>query len=103
MLLIIADRRDGSSGASPSDRSGLGYQASQSLFGGAGLSADTLGLLTLLLVPVQLLLIFLAMRGFAQGWNVEVEVPIDKLRGGHVPGTPSGTPGGGSGALPAAL
>ncbi len=33
-----------------------------------------LGLLTLLIVPVQVLLIAFAMRGFSQGWNVEVEV-----------------------------
>jgi lysylphosphatidylglycerol synthetase-like protein (DUF2156 family) len=33
-----------------------------------------LGLLTLILVPVQLLLIVFAMRGFQQRWNVEVEV-----------------------------
>src|SRR5918996_37363 len=32
-----------------------------------------LGLLTALLVPVQLLLIAFAMRGFQQAWNVEVE------------------------------
>jgi hypothetical protein len=32
-----------------------------------------LGLLTLILVPVQLLLVAAAMRGFSQKWNVEVE------------------------------
>jgi len=30
-----------------------------------------LGLLTLLLIPVSLLLIFFALRGFQQGWNIE--------------------------------
>jgi presenilin-like A22 family membrane protease len=39
------------------------------------LSAGLLGLLTLLLVPLQILLIAFAMRGFGQGWNVEVERP----------------------------
>jgi presenilin-like A22 family membrane protease len=34
-----------------------------------------LGLLSLLLVPIQILLIAFAMRGFQQAWNVEVEVP----------------------------
>ena len=34
-------------------------------------------LLTLLLVPVQRLLVAFAMRGFQQQWNVEVEVPRD--------------------------
>jgi hypothetical protein len=37
------------------------------------LSSDVLGLLTTLLVPVQLLLIAVAMSGFRQAWNVEVE------------------------------
>jgi hypothetical protein len=46
--------------------------------GGSGfhqptLNASLLGLLTLLIVPVQILLITFAMRGFQQGWNVEVE------------------------------
>jgi lysylphosphatidylglycerol synthetase-like protein (DUF2156 family) len=38
------------------------------------LEPSILGLLTLILVPVQLLLIAFAMRGFQQQWNVEVEV-----------------------------
>jgi hypothetical protein len=37
-----------------------------------------LGLLTLILVPVQLLLAAFAMRGFQQQWNVEVEVTDDE-------------------------
>jgi hypothetical protein len=37
------------------------------------LDADILGLLTALLVPVQLLLIAFSMSGFRQAWNVEVE------------------------------
>ena len=36
-----------------------------------------LGLLTAIIVPVQLLLIAFAMRGFQQQWNVEVEVAPD--------------------------
>jgi hypothetical protein len=35
-----------------------------------------LGLATLLLIPLQALLIAFAMRGFAQAWNVEVERPV---------------------------
>jgi hypothetical protein len=38
-----------------------------------GLSAGLLGLLTLLIVPLQMLLVAFAMRGFSQGWNVELE------------------------------
>jgi hypothetical protein len=37
------------------------------------LNANLLGLLTLLIVPVEILLITFAMRGFQQGWNVELE------------------------------
>ena len=37
------------------------------------LDAGLLGLLTLLIVPVQILLVAFALRGFSQGWNVELE------------------------------
>jgi presenilin-like A22 family membrane protease len=37
-----------------------------------------LGLITALLVPVQILLIAFAMSGFRQAWNVEVERPVDE-------------------------
>jgi hypothetical protein len=37
------------------------------------LNAGLLGLLTLLVIPVQILLIAFAMRGFSQGWNIELE------------------------------
>jgi hypothetical protein len=37
------------------------------------LDADILGLLSALLVPVQLLLIAFSMSGFRQKWNVEIE------------------------------
>jgi hypothetical protein len=43
------------------------------------LDPSILGLLTLILVPVQLLLVAFAMRGFQQQWNVEVEVARDDL------------------------
>src|SRR6478672_4662404 len=42
-------------------------------FAQPALDAGLLGLLTLLIVPVQILLIAFAMRGFKQGWNVELE------------------------------
>jgi lysylphosphatidylglycerol synthetase-like protein (DUF2156 family) len=41
------------------------------------LDPGMLGLLTAIIVPVQLLLIAFAMRGFQQQWNVEVEVAPD--------------------------
>ena len=42
-------------------------------FAQPGLDASVLGLVTLLLVPVQALLVLAAMSGFRQAWNVEVE------------------------------
>jgi presenilin-like A22 family membrane protease len=49
------------------------------------LAPSILGLLTLILIPVQVALIAFAMRGFQQQWNVEVEVPredADRYRRG---------------------
>jgi hypothetical protein len=37
------------------------------------INSGVLGTLTLLIVPVQILLVAFAMRGFNQGWNVELE------------------------------
>jgi hypothetical protein len=42
------------------------------------IDSGILGLLTWLLVPVQLLLIVFAAQGFAQAWNVEVERRPDR-------------------------
>jgi len=42
------------------------------------LDAGILGLVTAIIVPVQLLLIAFAMSGFRQAWNVEVEHPVDE-------------------------
>jgi len=42
-------------------------------FAQPALNAGFLGLITLLIVPVQILLVAFAMRGFSQGWNVELE------------------------------
>jgi presenilin-like A22 family membrane protease len=50
------------------------------------LNSGLLGVITLLIVPVQMLLIAFAMRGFNQGWNVEVE------RGGPAPDALYGEP-----------
>jgi hypothetical protein len=56
-----------------------GFATPQSLFGTVGLQASVLGLVTLLIVPVQVLVIAFAMRGFQQEWQVEVEVPKDQV------------------------
>ena len=47
-------------------------------FADPALDEGILGLLTALLVPIQLLLIALAMSGFRQAWNVEIERPVDE-------------------------
>jgi hypothetical protein len=90
LLLILAlIAGTGVSGTSWFDRNHAGFAAAKSLFGSGGLSPDVLGLVTLLIVPVQALLIVFAMRGFAQGWNVEIETPIDEAkRRGHTPAAP---------------
>ena len=56
------------------------------------LDEDILGLLCLILVPVQLLLIAFAMRGFQQAWNVEVERSTDERRGGEPRGESAPAP-----------
>jgi hypothetical protein len=42
-------------------------------FAQPSINAGLLGVLTLLVIPVQILLIAFAMRGFQQGWNIELE------------------------------
>ncbi len=82
LLLIIALIAGlGGSGTSWFERNHVDYSPTRSLFGGSGLSPDVLGVLTLLIAPVQLLLIIFAMQGFSQGWNVEVEKHVDDLKG----------------------
>jgi hypothetical protein len=44
-------------------------------FSSPALDEAVIGLVTLLIIPVQILLIGFSMRGFQQAWNVEVEVP----------------------------
>jgi protein-S-isoprenylcysteine O-methyltransferase Ste14 len=69
------------------------FERDKTGFSSPALPESLLGLVTLLIVPVQLLLIAFAMRGFQQEWNVEVEVPdgqhyepgrhYDEESGGH--------------------
>jgi nitrogen fixation-related uncharacterized protein len=49
-------------------------------FADPALDPAMIGMLTLILVPVQLLLVGFAMRAFSQRWNVEVEVYEDDRR-----------------------
>ena len=54
-------------------------------FSDPALDESILGLLSLILVPIQILLIAFAMRGFQQAWNVEVEQPAGGGRGDAAP------------------
>lgn len=72
------------------------FDRSKDGFAETTLSADTLGLVTMLIVPVQALLIAFAMRGFQQAWNVEVEIPneqVDKYLRDHGVDLPPGGAG----------
>ena len=80
LLIVAVIAGTGLSGTSWFDRSNFGFGPAHSLFGGSGLSANMLGTLTVLLIPVQALLILFCGIGFAQGWNVELEVPIEEAR-----------------------
>jgi lysylphosphatidylglycerol synthetase-like protein (DUF2156 family) len=93
-LIMAVVAGTGASGTSWFDRSHYGFAPADSMFGGKGLSPDFLGLITVLMIPVQGLLIFFAMLGFRQGWNVELEVPIAEAqrRGYNVSGPPPAAP-----------
>ena len=61
------------------------FERDKAGFADPSLDPSLLGMLTVILVPVQLLLIAFAMGGFQQQWNVEVEVSADeadRYRGG---------------------
>jgi presenilin-like A22 family membrane protease len=64
------------------------FSRDKSGFAEPALNAGLLGVLTLLIAPVQILLVAFAMRGFSQGWNVELE-RRDPAPG---PGTFAGAP-----------
>jgi hypothetical protein len=87
LLILSVIAGVGYAGTSWFDRNHAGFASADSLFGGTGLSPDTLGLVTLLIAPVQALLILFSMYAFGQGWNVEQEVPIEEAR--RRGGTPS--------------
>ena len=78
LLIISLIAGLGASGTSWFDRSHYGFSSPHMLFGGNGLSPDALGVFTLLIAPVQVLLIVFSMQAFSQSWNVEVEVPIEE-------------------------
>jgi lysylphosphatidylglycerol synthetase-like protein (DUF2156 family) len=94
LLILAVIAGTGISGTSWFDRQHTGFAAPHTIFGGKGPDPDMLGLITVLIAPVQLLLIFFTMRGFAQGWNVELEVPIEEAerRGNRPSGPPPPEP-----------
>jgi presenilin-like A22 family membrane protease len=53
------------------------FERDKTGFTDPAIPSDVVGLLTALLVPLQLLLIAFSMRGFQQEWNVEVEHPAE--------------------------
>ena len=80
LIAIAAIAGFGVGGTSWFDRGHYGYGHAGSLFGGTSLSADAIGTLTLVLIPVEALLVIVAIMGFAQGWNIELEVPDEEAR-----------------------
>ena len=56
------------------------FDRDQPGFTDPGLPSEVLGLVTALIVPTQILLIPVAMSGFRQAWNVEIERPVDDDR-----------------------
>jgi hypothetical protein len=62
-------------------------------FDDPALDSAVLGLVTLIIVPVQVLLIGFAMSGFRQAWHVEVERRVDEpRRGGNEPSAGGAAP-----------
>jgi hypothetical protein len=55
------------------------FEHEKSGYSTPALNADLLGILTLLLIPLQILLVIFTVQGFQQGWNVEVEHRADEL------------------------
>ena len=58
------------------------FARDESGFQDPALPAGMLGLLTLVIIPVQVLLIVFSLRAFSQKWNVEVEVSRDQYERG---------------------
>jgi hypothetical protein len=62
-------------------------------FDNPGLPPGLIGLLTLILIPVEFLLIVFAMRGFSQKWNVEIEMTREEFDRRHRDGSGGGGQG----------
>jgi hypothetical protein len=66
-------------GVTWSDRGHAGYAPVHSVFGSGGLSSSTMSLLTIAIAASQALLIVIAMRGFSQAWNIELELRAEPV------------------------
>jgi len=62
------------------------FERNKAGFAQPTLGAGLLGVLTVLIVPVQILFVTFAMRGFKQGWNVELERRDPSIGGPTHPG-----------------
>jgi len=63
------------------------FERDKAGFAAPSLNAGLLGVLTLVIIPVQILLITFTMRGFSQGWNVELEQLDPGADSGALPGS----------------
>jgi len=70
------------------NRDANGYAAPEAIWGAAGLPSTVLGLLTLILVVIQIALIVACVRAFRQEWQVELEVPAGGPQGGQPQSSP---------------
>ena len=75
MFVFTVIAETAAAGVNWGDRSSPDYAPVHTLFGGGGLSPDTLGTLTVLIAITQALLVAAALYGFGQSWNIEYEVP----------------------------
>jgi hypothetical protein len=64
------------------------FDRNQAGFAQPLLNAGLVGVITLLIIPVQMLLVAFAMRGFNQGWNVELERRDPAAVAGDYPDAP---------------
>jgi multisubunit Na+/H+ antiporter MnhB subunit len=64
-------------------RDKTGFATPDSVFGGTGLTAQTLGVVTYLIIPVQVALIAFALQAFRQDWHVEVERSVGEVGAGR--------------------
>jgi hypothetical protein len=84
MLTCAVIALTGYTGVAWSDRSGSGYTAIHSIFGGTGFSAGTMNLLVVIVAITQIALIVIALQAFGQGWNIEYEIPAEEAHAkGH--------------------